>query len=80
MNEKAPKIGSDITFVCSVADFQPLLAAEAKVVAGLGSGDFARIGNGLCPEVNDPARTVRAELLRLLILGGGGDPICTRRD
>ena len=73
MNEKAPKIGSDITFVCSVADFQPLLAAEAKVVAGLGSGDFARIGNGLCPEVNDPARTVRAELLRLLILGGGGD-------
>jgi hypothetical protein len=27
----------------------------------------------LCPEGNDPARTVRAELLRLLILGGGDD-------
>lgn len=54
----------------SLADFQPLNAAEAKVVAGLGSGDFSRIGDGLRPEGHDPARTVRAEFLRFLILGG----------
>lgn len=73
MNENAPEAGSAIAAVRSLASFQPLHAAEAKVVAGLGSGDFNRIGNGLCPEGNDPARTVRAELLRLLILGGGDD-------
>jgi hypothetical protein len=73
MIENAPETGPAIAVVCRLADFQPLHAAEAKVVAGLGSGDFNRIGNGLCPEGNDPARTVRAGLLRLLILGGGDD-------
>ena len=73
MNENAPETASAVIVVCSLADFQPLHAAEAKVVAGLGSGDFNRIGNGLCPTGNDPTRIVRAELLRLLILGGGGD-------
>src|SRR5580698_4294001 len=72
MNENAPETASAVVVVCSLADFQPLHAAEAKVVAGLGSGDFNRIGNGLCPTGNDPTRIVRAELLRLLILGGGG--------
>lgn len=56
--------------VNSLADFQPLHAAEAKILAGLGSGDFSRIGDGLRPEGNDLARTVRAEFLRFLILGG----------
>lgn len=69
MNENAPKTGSAIADIRSLADFQPLHPAEAKVVAGLGSGDFSRISNG-CPEGNDLARIVRARLLRLLILGG----------
>ena len=73
MNESAPETGPAIAVVRSLADFQPRHAAEAKVVAGLGTGDFNRIGNGLCPEGSDPARTVRAELLRLLILGDGDD-------
>ena len=73
MNETAPETGYAVVVVRSLADFQPLHAAEAKVVAGLGSGDFNRIGNGLCPTGNDPTRIVRAGLLRLLILGGGGD-------
>jgi hypothetical protein len=73
MNENAPETESAVVVVRSLADFLPLHAAEAKVVAGLGSGDFNRIGNGLCPTGNDPARIVRAELLRLLILGGGDD-------
>ena len=73
MNENAPKAESAVVVVRSLADFRPLHAAEARVVAGLGSGDFNRIGNGLCPTGNDPTRIVRAELLRLLILGGGDD-------
>jgi hypothetical protein len=73
MNENAPEIGSAILLLRSLADFQPLHAAEAKVVASLGSGDFNRIGNGLCPTGNDPARIVRAEFLRLLILGDSDD-------
>src|ERR1700733_11846214 len=70
MNEHAPETGSAVVVVRSLADFQPLQPAEVRVVAGLGSGDFNRIGNGLCPTGNDPTRIVRAELLRLLILGG----------
>src|ERR1700733_5239589 len=73
MNEHAPETGSAVVVVRSLADFQPLQPAEVRVVAGLGSGDFNRIGNGFCPTGNDPSRIVRAELLRLLILGGGGD-------
>jgi hypothetical protein len=73
LRENAPETASGTAVARSLADFQPLRAAEAKVAAGLGSGDFNRIGNGLCPMGNDPARTVRAELLRLLILGGSDD-------
>ena len=73
MNENAPEAGSAIAALPSLASFQPLHAAEAKVVAGLGSGDLNRIGDGLRPEWDDPARTVRAELVRFLILGSGGD-------
>jgi hypothetical protein len=73
MNENAPETGPAVVVARSLADFQPLHPAEARVVARLGSGDFNRIGNGLCPTGNDPARIVRAELLRLLILGGGDD-------
>lgn len=69
MNENAPEAGSAVAAVDGLASFQPLNAAEAKVVAGLGSGDFNRIGDGLRPEWDDPARTVRAELVRFLILG-----------
>jgi len=73
MNENPPKAESAVVVVRSLADFRPLHAAEARVVAGLGSGDFNRIGNGLCPTGNDSTRIVRAELPRLLILGGGDD-------
>jgi hypothetical protein len=61
---------SAISVASSLADFQPLNAAEAKVVAELKSGDFERLGDGLRPESDDPARIVRAEFIRFLILGG----------
>lgn len=69
MNEKAPATGSAVPVASSLAGFHPLSAAEAKVVAHLQLGDFDRLGDGLRPEQEDPERTVRAELLRLLILG-----------
>ena len=72
MNEKAPETGSVVPVASSLAGFHPLSAAEAKVVAHLQLGDFDRLGDGLRPEREDPERTVRAELLRFLILGNDG--------
>jgi hypothetical protein len=56
-----------------LADFQPLLPAEQEVIATLRSGDFDRLGHeaaGSLPETEDTTRTVRAEFLRFLLLGG----------
>ena len=39
----------------------------------LRSGDFDRLGDGSLPEWDDPARTVRAEFIRFLILGGSDE-------
>ncbi|QRM54384.1 hypothetical protein [Sinorhizobium sp. BG8] len=69
MNEKAPDAGYVIPVASSIASFQPLSAAEAKIVAHLKLGDFDRLGDGLRPETEDAERTVRAELLRFLMLG-----------
>ncbi|MBD9444212.1 hypothetical protein [Rhizobium sp. RHZ01] len=71
MNQKAPQPGSHLPVLPSLADFHPLSAAETKVVAHLQLGDFDRLGDGLRPEQEDPERTVRADLLRYLILGDG---------
>lgn len=72
MNEKAPENGSAVAVAPTAASFHPLSAAEAKVVAHLQLGDFDRLGDGLRPEREDPERIVRADLLRLLILGKDG--------
>jgi hypothetical protein len=55
------------------ADFDPLLPAERRIVAQLQSGDFDRLGDGVRPTAADPDRTVRAALLRFLMLGGDAD-------
>lgn len=54
----------------TLGDFGPLHPAEEQVLAGLGSSDFTRIGDGLRPDAGSPASRVRAEFLRFLILGG----------
>lgn len=51
-------------------DFQPLLPAEAEVVARLLSGNYDRLGDGTRPEAPDPSRAIRASFLRFLMLGG----------
>ncbi|HEY5796827.1 MAG TPA: hypothetical protein VIU82_17595 [Bosea sp. (in: a-proteobacteria)] len=51
-------------------DFQPLLPAEAEVVARLLSGNYDRLGDGTRPEAPDPGRVIRASFLRFLMLGG----------
>lgn len=72
MNEKAPQSGSVVPVAPSLGDYCPLSLAEEKVVAHLQTGDFDRLGDGLRPENEDPERTVRADLLRYLILGSDG--------
>lgn len=72
MNENAPNKGPVVVGVRGLASLDPLSAAEAKVVAHLQSGDFDRLGDGLRPEMESPERNVRAELLRLLVLGKEG--------
>lgn len=69
MNEHAPDAGPAIPVESGLSDFQPLNAAETKIVSNLKSGEFDRLGDGSRPDWDDPARTVRAELLRFLILG-----------
>ena len=56
-----------------LAEFKPLRPAEERVIADLRSGVLDRLGDGMRPIDDDPARTVRAELLRFLILGGDDD-------
>jgi len=53
-----------------LSNFQPLLPAEAEVVAHLSSGNFDRLGDGSRPERPGPERVVRAAFLRFLLLGG----------
>lgn len=58
------------TSTARLDDFRPLLPAEEEIVARLQSGTFDRLGDGVLPTREDPARVVRAPFLRFLILGG----------
>lgn len=49
---------------------KPLTPAEERIIADLKVGEFDRLGDGLRPQTEDPARKVRAAFLRFLILGG----------
>jgi hypothetical protein len=54
----------------SLDALRPLTASEERIVADLAVGEFDRLGDGLRPDTDDPAREVRAAFLRFLILGG----------
>ena len=45
---------------------KPLTPAEERILADLKVGEFDRLGDGLRPETDDPARLVRAAFLRAL--------------
>jgi hypothetical protein len=68
-------LGSEHRFgvIARLADFQPLLAAESAVVAGLPNGDFDRLGDGDRPGEPSEDRVIRAHFLRFLLLGGDED-------
>lgn len=70
MNENVAEAGPGSLVARSLDDFRPLNTAESAVVAAATSGDLARLGDGLLPEWDEPSRTVRADFLRFLILGG----------
>ena len=62
----------------SLNDFRPLFPAEEALLQSLNSGIFDRTGDGLCPESGVQEnevkeRTIRAGLLRYLLLDGRGD-------
>jgi hypothetical protein len=54
----------------AVDALRPLTPAEERIIADLAVGEFDRLGDGLRPETDDPARHVRSAFLRFLILGG----------
>ena len=55
----------------TLAEFEPLLAGEETLLAGLSSGEDVRLGDGDVPPVDvGPERQLRGEFLRYLLLGG----------
>ncbi|MGF1658369.1 MAG: hypothetical protein ACFCUS_03000 [Rubrimonas sp.] len=56
-----------------IEHFEPLSPAERAVIADVASGAMTRLG-AAPPEPDARERVVRAELLRLLLLGGPGVP------
>ena len=54
-----------------LSDFSPLSEAEARLIEEMGSGRAVTLGDGELPPADaGPDRTVRAELIRYLLLGG----------
>lgn len=60
----------------TLADFTPLSAAEDALVAGAAGGERISVGEGV--EADDPARIVRAGLIRLAL--AGTDPALALHD
>jgi hypothetical protein len=58
----------------ALAPFAPLSPAEERLTTGIGSGLSLQLGNGDLPGPGDAARRIRADLLRLLLLGGADLP------
>lgn len=55
----------------TLADFEPLLAGEETLLAGLSSGEVVTIGGTSVPSADaGEARQLRGEFLRYLLLGG----------
>jgi hypothetical protein len=58
----------------SLAAFGPLAPAEQVLLDGLSDGRFDLVDGGDLPAPDDPRRVIRADLLRLLILGAPDAP------
>ena len=58
--------------------YEPLSAAEAKLVAGCAAGGRITIGDGVLPEEETPEVAIRAGLIRMLLTGS--DPALSLHD
>lgn len=58
----------------SLDDFRPFSRAEEILIQGLDEGNFDRLSDGSLPEPAEAGRSVRAGLLRFLIVGGPAAP------
>ena len=58
----------------NLADFEPLMPSEKGLLANIGGGIFHRCGDGGLPAIDDASCHIRAEFLRLVLLGGHGLP------
>lgn len=58
----------------SFTRFEPLGEAERALVEGIGNGSIDRMGDGDLPDAGDARNSVRAELIRALLLGGTDVP------
>lgn len=72
MNKKVQSAALAPPAPASLDALRPLSAAEENILAHLQRGHLNRLGDGSLPDQEHPERTVRAEFLRLLILGEGG--------
>ncbi|MEO0380928.1 MAG: hypothetical protein AAF252_11710 [Pseudomonadota bacterium] len=54
-------------------------AAETKLVEKCKAGEQCILGDGTCPTAPDPTRTIRADILRYLLLGGCADCVVDGR-
>jgi hypothetical protein len=59
----------------ALARFGLLSPAEMTLIEGIGNGNLDQVGAGGLPAPGDPDRQVRADLIRCLLLGGGGVPV-----
>jgi hypothetical protein len=58
----------------TLAGFEPLSPAERSLLKSLESGQFDRLGDGSLPAPDAADRTIRATLLRFLLVGGPDAP------
>lgn len=57
-----------------LSDFGALHPAEEKLLGQIDAGEYVQFGDGRLPAEGDDARVIRAELLRLILLGGEDVP------
>ena len=80
INENAPKTGSAIVVACSLADFQPLRAAEANVVGVLGQAISTESATVCVLRETTPRESYARGFCAFSSSAAATTSVCTRRD